>query len=72
MIVVSRESKSVNGQKACSRCSKPRDRKGQRYCSICHAAYMREWRAGQVTVLLTPEEWAGIQALRASINGPAS
>lgn len=27
----------------CSSCKKVKDRKG-RYCSKCHAAYMREWR----------------------------
>jgi hypothetical protein len=29
---------------ACSRCGKPHDRKGQRYCRDCHAAYQRGWR----------------------------
>lgn len=29
----------------CSKCSKSNDRSPQRYCSSCHAAYMREWRA---------------------------
>lgn len=28
----------------CSRCRKPRDRQGQRYCAACHADYMRAWR----------------------------
>ena len=28
----------------CSRCGKPRDKAGQRYCKSCHAAYMRTWR----------------------------
>lgn len=29
---------------ACSHCSGPLDRNGQRYCKACHAAYMRAWR----------------------------
>jgi len=37
---------------ACSRCDKPRDRKG-RYCAACHAAYQREWRKGREE---TPEQ----------------
>jgi hypothetical protein len=28
----------------CSRCGAEHDRKGQRYCLSCHAAYAREWR----------------------------
>lgn len=28
----------------CSGCCGERDRPGQRYCSSCHAAYMRGWR----------------------------
>lgn len=29
---------------ACSRCSGPNDRQPQKYCTTCHAAYMREHR----------------------------
>ncbi len=28
----------------CSRCNRENDRPSQRYCSGCHAEYMREWR----------------------------
>lgn len=28
----------------CSKCKKINDRFNQRYCTKCHAAYMREWR----------------------------
>jgi len=28
----------------CSSCGKEHNRKGQRYCADCHAAYMRGWR----------------------------
>lgn len=31
-------------KKPCSRCGKPQDRKGQRYCRLCHNAYQRETR----------------------------
>ena len=31
----------VVGGCSCSSCGKPRDRKGQRYCRACHAAYVR-------------------------------
>lgn len=69
-IVVSRESKTADGgAKGCSKCGKPRDRENQRYCTACHAGYMRDWRAGKVHVLLTPQEWEAIQAIRARING---
>jgi hypothetical protein len=30
--------------KPCSACGEPNHREGQRYCFLCHAAYMREWR----------------------------
>lgn len=30
--------------KFCSKCSGKLNRKGQRYCLKCHAAYMRRWR----------------------------
>lgn len=32
----------------CSKCSIREARPGQRYCDECHAAYMRDYRAGQV------------------------
>lgn len=35
----------------CSHCGKPRDRDGQRYCRLCHAAYQRWWRRGQTFAL---------------------
>ena len=34
----------VTIMKPCSRCGKPRDRDGQKYCRSCHAAYQREHR----------------------------
>ena len=38
--------------KPCSSCGGARDRPGQRYCSGCHAAYMRRWNAARVLELL--------------------
>lgn len=37
----------------CSRCGVEHQRQKQRYCTRCHAAYMREWRK---THPLTPEQ----------------
>lgn len=38
-------------QPLCSRCDKPNPRAPKnRYCSACHAEYMRRWRAGGVRV----------------------
>ncbi len=31
----------------CSKCQEENDRDGQRYCSGCHAEYMRDWRKRQ-------------------------
>jgi len=42
-------------------CGQPRDREGQRYCSRCHAAYMRDWREARK---LSDDEWALIRAYR--------
>jgi hypothetical protein len=67
-IVVSRGTVTVDGQKMCSRCPRPRDQKNQRLCKACHAQDMRDRRAGKIEVLLTPEEWALILERRA---GPA-
>jgi hypothetical protein len=67
-IVVSRGTVTVDGQKMCSRCPRPRDQKNQRLCRACHAQDMRDRRAGKVEVLLTPEEWGLILERRA---GPA-
>jgi hypothetical protein len=62
--------------KPCSKCGRPRDRKG-RYCSECHAWYMRLWRRGEVgggkvETRLTPEEWAGVQQARAAREAAAA
>lgn len=38
----------------CSKCGKKNDRLPQRYCSLCHAAYMREWRP--MFSEMTPEQ----------------
>lgn len=65
MIIVSRRTVSNGRSKACSRCGFPRDVEGQRYCRRCHSEYMREWRAGKVETLLTPEEREVVLALRA-------
>jgi len=43
-------------QAKCSRCDKPRDRKGQRYCSSCHARYMIERRAQDRLLLIADIE----------------
>jgi hypothetical protein len=69
-IVVSRGTVTVDGQKMCSRCPRPRDQKNQRLCRACHAQDMRDRRAGKVEVLLTPEEWGLILERRRA--GPAS
>jgi hypothetical protein len=58
--VVSRETILVGGKPACTRCGREPRRPGQRWGRECHAAWMRERRAGKVEVLLTPEEWAGV------------
>jgi predicted amidophosphoribosyltransferase len=57
---------TVDGQKACSRCGRPRDRKGQRYCKRCHAQYQRDRRAGMIEVLLTLQEWEDVKQRRAA------
>lgn len=63
-LLVSRGTMSVGGVKACSRCGRPRDKKDQRYCKLCRAAYARERRAGMIEVLLTLEEWAEVKERR--------
>lgn len=70
-IVVSRGTVTVNGQKMCSRCPRPRDQKNQRLCKACHAQDMRDRRAGKIEVLLTPEEW-GLILERRGRAGPAA
>jgi|SRR6186713_1464084 len=37
----------------CSKCGGQHQRKGQSYCVVCHAAYMRGWRP---THPMTPEQ----------------
>ena len=65
ILVVSRETSSAGGVKACScGCGRPRDRDGQRYRRDCHAAYARRRREGMVEVLLTPQEWAAVKRAR--------
>ena len=34
----------------CAKCGEPRDKAGQAYCRRCHATYMRNRRAQQVTI----------------------
>lgn len=64
-LLVSRESIALtNGKKPCSKCGRPRDRKGQRYCGECHAADMRARRAGMINMLVTPEEFNRIRQAR--------
>ena len=58
------------GDKACSRCGRPRDRRGQRYCRACQAIYAAEYRAGRFYVLLTAEEFAELKARRRSRSAP--
>jgi hypothetical protein len=36
--------RAVKGLNLCSGCGGQRNRRGQRYCRACHAAYMREHR----------------------------
>lgn len=58
----------------CSRCRGPRNRKGQRYCRACHAAYMRENRVPYAK--MSPEAqkkskaraYANVYKLRGIIN----
>jgi hypothetical protein len=71
-LVVSQGTAFVDGQKPCSMCGAPRDRKNQRYCRKCHREYIRARRAGMVEVLLTPAEWQVIQALRAESQEPGA
>ncbi|MHB1877557.1 MAG: hypothetical protein ACYCPF_22210 [Streptosporangiaceae bacterium] len=61
----------ADGSKACARCGGPRDRRGQAYCRRCHAEYCREWRAGKIGMMLSPEEAAAIRALREVGGSPA-
>lgn len=61
-----------DGQKPCSQCGGPRDRgPRQSYCRRCHAEYCRQWRAGKLTMLLSPEEAAAVRALREVGGSPA-
>ena len=59
----------IDGAPACARCGRrPRRRSKNRiqsYCDFCHREYCAERRAGMVEVLLTPDEWAAVQAARA-------
>ncbi|MHB1875819.1 MAG: hypothetical protein ACYCPF_13310 [Streptosporangiaceae bacterium] len=72
MIVSRGTSYRSDGSKACARCGRRRDRgPGQAYCRRCHTEYMRQWRAGRVEMLLSPEEAAAIRALR-EVGGSAS
>jgi hypothetical protein len=67
----------VDGRPACSKCGKPvtqtRGRNGtgrpQSYCDGCRAEFERNRRAGKIQVLLTPEEWAAVKAMRAVAGG---
>jgi hypothetical protein len=66
-----------DGQRPCSSCGRPRDRKGQRTCTECHTNYMRRWRAGEVgggkiDARLTPEELAGVLQARAAREAAAA
>ena len=63
-LIVSRETTAIDGQKVCSRCGiRPRPKKG-RYCSPCNTEYNREWRAGRVQMLVSPEERETVLAAR--------
>ena len=42
--VQSERNADAPSSRSCSRCGKPQDRKGRRYCLDCHAARMRDWR----------------------------
>ena len=42
--VQSERNADAPSSRSCSRCGKPQDRKGRRYCLDCHAAPMRDWR----------------------------
>jgi hypothetical protein len=48
----------------CSRCGRERDRDGQRYCSACQAAYMRDWRAKEA------EERAWLRKITKGLQRP--
>jgi len=48
---VSQTTLHVQRPKTCSRCDKPRNRRGQRYCRACHAAYQRKHRAAQLAAV---------------------
>jgi hypothetical protein len=57
-----------DGQKACGKCWRRPRAPGQQWCQPCRTAYMQDRRRGKIEVLLTPEEWAIIRALRAADN----
>lgn len=57
---------TVDGEEACTRCGREPRRPGQRWGTECHAAWMRDRRAGMVEVLLTPAEWVEVKAARAA------
>lgn len=39
-----RRREAPRGIPICSKCNRENDRPAQRYCMLCHAAYMRDWR----------------------------
>ena len=63
---VSRETSA----KKCSRCWRPRDRRGQRYCRGCQAIDAAEYRVGRFYVLLTAQEYEELKARRRSRAAP--
>lgn len=60
----------VDGKPGCSRCARrPKRWDGRRWqslCDVCHREDARERRRGKIEVLLTPAEWAAVQAMRAA------
>lgn len=55
---------------SCSRCGNPRDRKGQRYCRSCHAAYAREWRQRRMLHVKQRETVRFAQLVSRHARGP--
>jgi len=59
----------ADGRRGCSKCCLRPRAAGQRWCRVCLTENARNRRAGKIEVLLSPEEWAAVKALRAAARG---
>jgi hypothetical protein len=48
--------RAETNQKPCTTCGRRPRMRGQRQCRECHAEYMREWRAGKSSMMVTDAE----------------